>query len=93
MIKSFADKITRLIFEEQFVKGFPEDVLQRALAKLQRLDSAGTLRDLALSPGNQLEALQGDRARQHSIRINQQWRLCFRWEDGHAYDVELVDYH
>ncbi|MEO6080202.1 MAG: type II toxin-antitoxin system RelE/ParE family toxin [Steroidobacteraceae bacterium] len=93
MIKSFADKATEAIHQGKFVKGIPANVLERALRKLQQLAAAGDLRDLAIPPGNQLEHLLGDRAGWHSIRVNQQWRLCFRWEDGHAHDVKIVDYH
>lgn len=64
-----------------------------ARRKLRYLDAAGRLNDLRVPPANRLEALTGNRVRQHSIRINRQWRVCFRWEDDHAYDVEIVDYH
>ena len=64
-----------------------------ALRKLRMLDAATRLDELRVPPGNRLEALKGDRAGQFSIRINDQWRVCFRWQDGHAYDVEIVDYH
>ena len=64
-----------------------------ALRKLRMLDAATRLDDLRVPPGNRLEALKGDRAGQFSIRINDQWRVCFRWQDGHAYDVEIADYH
>ena len=74
-------------------KGFPADLVAAARRKLRWLDSAATLRDLASPPGNRLEALSGDRQGQHSIRINDQWRICFRWSDGGAEDVEIVDYH
>jgi proteic killer suppression protein len=93
VIQSFADKTTRLIHGERLVKGFPADILKRALRKLRLLDAASTLGDLAAVPGNHLEALQGDRIGQYSVRISQQWRLCFRWEDQHAYEVQVVDYH
>jgi proteic killer suppression protein len=63
------------------------------LMKLQQLNAAGDLRDLSIPSSNQLEALKGDRKGEHSIRINQQWRICFNWRDGHAFDVEIVDYH
>ncbi len=74
-------------------KGFPPDLVATARRKLKWLDSASSLRDLLSSPGNRLEALSGDRAGQHSIRVNDQWRICFRWSDGGADDVEIVDYH
>lgn len=93
MIKSFADKHTRRLFEHKIVSRFPPEIQRKALMKLYLLDAAETLTDLRVPPGNRLEKLTGDRAGQYSIRINQQWRICFRWEAGHAYDVEIVDYH
>ncbi len=93
MIKGFRSKETELIYNEQFSRKLPKDMQQRALGKLQQLDAAGDLKDLRIPPGNQLEALKGNRLGLWSIRINQQWRLCFRWEAGNAYDVEIVDYH
>jgi len=93
MIKSFRDKETRLVYDEQFSWKLPRNIQQRALGKLQQLDAAGDLRDLSIPPSNMLEALKGDRLGQWSIRINQQWRICFKWRDGHAFDVEIVDYH
>ncbi|WP_423069446.1 type II toxin-antitoxin system RelE/ParE family toxin [Devosia sp. CN2-171] len=74
-------------------KGFPADLVSPARRKLKWLDEAVELRDLRSTPGNRLEALVGDRTGQHSIRINDQWRICFRWSDGGADDVEIVDYH
>lgn len=74
-------------------KGFPPDLVATARRKLKWLDSAASLRDLMSPPGNRLEALSGDRAGQHSIRINDQWRICFVWREGEAWDVEIVDYH
>lgn len=74
-------------------KGFPEDILAAARRKLAILDAANVLDDLRSPPGNCLEPLSGDRAGQHSIRVNKQWRLCFAWHDDDAYDVEIVDYH
>jgi toxin HigB-1 len=71
----------------------PQDIQRRALMKLRLLDAAATLEFLRIPPSNQLEALSGDRLGQHSIRINDQWRICFVWRDGHAFDVEIVDYH
>nr|WP_241893529.1 type II toxin-antitoxin system RelE/ParE family toxin [Magnetofaba australis] len=71
----------------------PATIKQTALRKLKMLDSAGDLNDLRIPPANRLEALSGDRQGQHSIRINQQWRICFCWRNGDAYDVEIVDYH
>ena len=92
MIKSFRAKQTELLHARLRIKRFRafERVAQR---KLRQLDIATELRDLASPPGNHLEALKGDRGGQHSIRINDQWRICFVWRDGDAYDVEIVDYH
>ena len=92
MIKSFRSKETERLHARQPVRRFRafERVAQR---KLRQLDIAAELRDLAAPPGNRLEALHGDRKGQHSIRINDQWRICFVWRDGDAYDVEIVDYH
>ncbi len=92
MIQSFRSRDTEQLHSRQRVKRFLaiERVAQR---KLRQLDSAAELRDLAAPPGNRLEALKGDRQGQHSIRINDQWRICFVWRDGNAYDVEIVDYH
>lgn len=93
MIKSFADRDTERLFEREPVKKFGPDVQRAALRKLRVLDAATTVEDLRTPPGNRLERLKADRAGQHSIRINRQWRICFRWRGGHAYDVEIVDYH
>lgn len=92
MIKSLKSKETEQLHGRQRVKRFRafERVAQR---KLRQLDIAAELRDLASPPGNHLEALKGDRKGQHSIRISDQWRICFVWRDGDAYDVEIVDYH
>ena len=92
MIKSFRSKEAQQLHARQRVKRFRgvERVAQR---KLLQLDIAAELRDLASPPGNNLEMLRGDREGQHSIRINDQWRICFVWRDGDAYDVEIVDYH
>ncbi len=93
MIKSFADAETERIWSQQRSRRIPGDIQQRALNKLAMLSQAKDLNDLRIPPANRLEALSGNRSDQHSIRINQQWRLCFRWEAGDAYDVEIVDYH
>lgn len=93
MIRTFADKDTEALLNGQRVRRFPPDILARALAMLRRIDAAALLQDLAIPPGNHLEALQRDRKGQHSVRINQQWRVCFVWRDGDAFDVEIVDYH
>lgn len=93
MILSFANEAARAAWERRFRKGVPNDVMQTAKRKLVQLDAASTLQDLRVPPGNRLEALSADRTGQHSIRVNDQWRICFRWRDGNAFDVELVDYH
>ncbi len=93
MIKTFADKTAAAVFANERVRKIPPDVLQAARRKLVLLDQAVRLDDLRVPPGNRLEVLRGDRAGQHSLRINEQWRVCFRFQDGHAYDVEIIDYH
>ena len=92
MIRSFRSRDTETLFKELRPSKALRTVAKQALRRLQQLDSATNLRDLAL-PGNRLEKLHGNRNGQHSIRINDQWRICFRWKDGDAYDVEIVDYH
>jgi proteic killer suppression protein len=93
VIRSFKDKRAKAIFDGQFVKGLDGQIQQRAREKLKYLDAAADLRDLRVPPGNQLEAFKGDRKGQYSIRVNQQWRVCFLWKDGEVLDVEIVDYH
>jgi proteic killer suppression protein len=93
MIKSFRDRDTERLFQRHPVKKLGADVRRSALRKLRMLDAATVLQDLRVPPGNRLERLKGDREGQHSIRINRQWRICFRWRSGDAYDVEIVDYH
>ena len=93
MIKSFKDREAERIFNEERSRRLPADIQRTALRKLVQLDNAVTLNDLRVPPGNRLEALRGDRRGQHSVRINDQWRICFVWTDGDAYDVEIVDYH
>jgi proteic killer suppression protein len=93
MIRSSKSKEIERIWQGQSSRKFPGDVQQRALRKLRQLDAAATIEDLRNPPGNRLEALKGDRAGQMSIRINDQWRICFRWSKGDAEDVEIVDYH
>lgn len=93
VIKGFRDKRTKAIFDGQYVKGIDPQVQPRARQKLKLLDAATTLQDLKSPPGNRLEPLKADRLGQFSIRINDQWRVCFRWEDNHATDAEIVDYH
>ncbi len=92
MIRSFRDKDSKAVHERVRTRKFPSDVITRAQSKLAQLDRAVDLDQLRIPPGNRLEALSGDRAGQYSIRINAQWRICFRW-DGGAEDVEIVDYH
>ncbi len=93
MIKSFADKLTRDLYVVGRAKRFPPDVARRAARKLEYVDLASQLDDLKVPPGNRLHALDGDRKGQHSISINDQWRICFRFVDGDAHDVEVCDYH
>ncbi len=93
MISSFKDKRTAAVFAGRLPKGFPPDLLGVGRRKLGYLDAAKALDDLRSPPGNRLEALAGDRAGQHSIRVNDQYRICFVWRLGHAEDVEIVDYH
>ena len=93
MIKSFRDKETERIFNRHLSKKFPQNIQQLARRKLVILDSATDLNTLRVPPGNKLEALKGDRKGEHSIRINDQWRICFKWKTGDAYDVEIADYH
>ena len=93
MIKSFNNANTEKIYNGSFAKGFPQDIQGRALRKLMHLNSAISLDDLRHIPGDHLEKLSGDRDDQYSIRINQQWRIVFSWEDSNAYDVEIIDYH
>ena len=93
MIKGFRDKTTERIFSRQFPRRFPLNLYRVAWRKLAILDAAERLDDLRVPPGNQLEKLSGDRRGKHSIRINDQWRICFRWSDGDAYDVEIAEYH
>jgi proteic killer suppression protein len=93
MIRTFKDKQTEAIFRGEFVKGMDGQIQQRARERLKYLHAAGDLRDLMIPPSNRLEALKGDRKGQFSIRVNQQWRICFRWDNGDASDVEITDYH
>ncbi len=93
MIASFADKETEKIWNRQFSRKLPRAIQERALNKLRLLNAAVHLENMAVPPGNRLEALKGDRKGQHSVCINRQWRICFRWENGHAHSVEIVDYH
>lgn len=93
MIVSFADRETEALFRRERPKGIDARVHRAALRKLRYLDQAATLEDLRVPPGNRLEALKGDRAGQHSIRMNDQWRIVFIWRDGRAHEVAIVDYH
>ena len=93
MIKSFADPDTERLFQRERVRRYPAELLRAMLRKLALVDAAEQLEDLRVPPGNRLEKLRGNRAGQHSIRVNDQWRVCFRWKDGDAFDVEIVDYH
>ena len=93
MIRSFKDRTSEAVSTGKAPKGFPADLVRVAQRKLFMLDNAAELVDLRVPPGNRLEALKGDRAGQHSIRINDQFRICFRWKDGGAEDVEITDYH
>jgi proteic killer suppression protein len=93
MIKSFRCRETGKIFQRLFSRRFPQDIQQRAFMKLNAIDAAIHLEDLALPPSNRLENLKGERRGQWSIRINDQWRICFEWHHGNAEQVEIVDYH
>jgi toxin HigB-1 len=93
MIRSFGDRNTERLWNRERVPSYDQRILRAALSKLRQVGSATTLDDLRVPPGNRLEALKGDRAGQHSIRVNDQWRICFTWRNGGADDVELVDYH
>lgn len=93
MIKSFAARGTERLFARERVRRFPVELHRVMLRKLVAVDAVLALDELAVPPGNRLEKLKGDRAGQHSIRVNDRWRICFRWKDGDAFDVEIVDYH
>ena len=93
MIKSFRNAAAEAAWQRRFIRGVPDDILKIANRKLTQIQNARDLNDLRIPPGNRLEALSGGRKGQHSMRINDQWRVCFRWQDGDAYDVEIVDYH
>jgi len=92
-IKNFKSNEARKIFEGRFSKKIPQQIQQRGRESLKQLDAAMNLNDLMIPPSNMLEELRGDRKGHHSIRINQQYRICFVWEDGNASEVEIVDYH
>ncbi len=93
MIESFSDKRTAAIFQGLAVRGLPQEMQGAARRKLKLIDASTSIDVLRVPPGNRLEALKGDRKGQWSIRINDQWRICFRWQDGIAFDVEIADYH
>lgn len=93
MIKSFRDANAERIFKREFVKGLPREIQRWAFMNLNAIDAAVRLEDLRLPASNRLEALKGDQKGEHSIRINDQWRICFLWRDGHAERVQVVDYH
>jgi proteic killer suppression protein len=93
VIKSFGDRDTERLFAREPVRRYPAQLRRTMLRKLVAVDAAEALDDLRVPPGNRLEKLRGDRAGQHSIRVNDQWRVCFVWRDGDAHDVSIVDYH
>lgn len=93
MIQNFKDSNTEKVFNGELPKGFPQDVFHRGIVKLDQLQSAIILEDLRIPPSNQLDALRGNLKGFFSILINKQWRLCFRWENGNAFDVQITDYH
>jgi toxin HigB-1 len=93
VIRSFACKETERLFNDETSRRLPPQIHRTARRKLLYLHAAGALNDLRFPYGNHLEALKDDRKGQHSVRVNDQWRICFRWQDGDAFDVEIVDYH
>lgn len=93
MIKSFRDKETEKVYGREGSNKLPRDIQQVALRKLRMINNAKNLNDLRIPPANRLEKLKADREGQYSIRINDQWRICFTWQEGDAHDVEITDYH
>ena len=93
MIKTFADRNTETLFNTAKSRKYPQDILKRAITRMNWIDTAYTVDDLKIPPSNHLEKLKGDRDGQCSIRVNNQYRICFRFENGNAFDVEIVDYH
>jgi len=93
MIKSFRCADTEKLFRGEYARKLPHDIQRVAMRKLWILDAVPDLNSLRVPPGNRLEALSGNRLGQYSVRINDKWRVCFRWHDGNAYDVEIADYH
>ncbi len=93
MIRNFKDREAEKVFQRDFSRKLPQDIQTRAFRKLRMLNRAESLDDLRIPPNNRLERLHGQREGQYSIRINRQWRICFEWQDGDAFNVEIVDYH
>ena len=93
MIKTFKDKELARLIEGERIKSLPADIQKRAFTKLLMLNATNSITDLRVPPSNHLEALSGDRKGQYSIRINDKYRICFKWQDNDAFDVEIVDYH
>ncbi|MEK6691821.1 MAG: type II toxin-antitoxin system RelE/ParE family toxin [Nitrospirota bacterium] len=93
MIKSFKNRATEKVYSREGSNKLPRDIQQVALRKLRMINNAKNLNDLRIPPANWLEKLRGDREGQHSIRINDKWRICFTWQEDDAYDVEITDYH
>ena len=93
MIKSFKDKETEKVYSREGSNKLPQDIQQVALRKLRMINNAKNMNDLRIPPANRMEKLKGDREGQLSIRINDQWRICFAWQDGNAHEVEITDYH
>ena len=93
MIQSFADRETELVYNQEFSRRLPNTIQKVSLRQLMMIDNAKSLNDLRIPPNNRMEALHGDRDGQYSIRINDQWRICFSMNEGHFYNVEIVDYH
>lgn len=93
MIQSFADKDTERVYRRERSKRLPPSVQRLAQRKLLMLDAAESLQELRVPPSNRLEKLKGNRSGQYSIRVNDQWRICFRWSEGRCFDVEIADYH
>ena len=93
MIVSFGDKTTQKIWEGEWVKGFSTDIQETARRKLRMLNNSFDIKDLMIPPSNRLEKLKGNRKDFYSIRVNDRWRLIFRWENSNAFNVELIDYH
>jgi len=93
MIKSFRSKEAEKLFKREYSRKLPPSIQRTAMRKLWMIDAAVSIGDLRVPPANHLEALQGKRKGWHSVRINKQWRICFRWRQGDIYDVEIIDYH